>query len=146
MAGRICCDFGGIASLDEFLTGEHGEAIEYDLLAHGFRLRDLGTESLTWRDLAVLVRRWERVPATAFSESVHGTSWSIGEQLLAMVVDALHMGNWQRMGKKSAPKPKRIPRPWEKSKSQSLGKDPIPVSAFKDWWESKARKRRRPKK
>ena len=38
------------------LIEEHGEAVEYDLIDAGLRLRWLGTEALTWRDLFVRVR------------------------------------------------------------------------------------------
>lgn len=48
------------------------------------------------------------------------------------------MANWQRAGRKTAPKPKPIPRPWEKPKTTTLGKEPIPISQFNDWWDSKA--------
>lgn len=78
----------------------------------------------------------------------HGTIWSIEGQLLASVIDALHVGNWQRGGRKSAPKPKPIKRPWEKPKGRTIGKDPIPIAKFNEWWDTKrdvaaARKKRR---
>src|SRR5690242_14164709 len=38
------------------LLDEHGEAVEYDLIDAGLRLRWLGTEALSWRDLLVRVR------------------------------------------------------------------------------------------
>ena len=38
------------------LIEEHGEAVEYDLIDAGLRLRWLGTEALSWRDLLVRVR------------------------------------------------------------------------------------------
>lgn len=98
---------------------------------------DLGV-SLSWRDLWVLVMRWQRTPGTALCEAVHGERWSVEGQLLAHVIDLLEVGNWQRMGKKSAPKPKKFPRPWEKSKAQRIGRDPIPWSEFDDWWDSQS--------
>jgi hypothetical protein len=61
---------------------------------------------------------------------------------MAEVVDALNMANWQRAGRRSAPKPKRVPRPWEKPKATTVGKDAIPISKFNDWWDSKRSKRR----
>lgn len=129
---------GGILGLYGLLK-EHGEAIEFDLLECGMRLDDLGSEALTWRDLLVLVRRWQTNPTTALAESVHGVRWTITDQLLALVHDLLNQGNWQRAGKKTAPRPKPLPRPWE-TKATSLGRDPIPISEFNDWWDSPAKK------
>ncbi len=37
--------------------------------------------------------------------------WGVSEYLLAQAVDLLAGANWQRAGKKSAPRPKPIPRP-----------------------------------
>lgn len=123
------------------ILAKHREAIEYDLLMAGKSLDDLGTLALSWRDLRTLIRRWQRTAGTALSEAVQGyTMWSIEAQLLAEAVDTLRSGNWQRMQKKSAPKPKPIPRPWEKTKATRLGSEPIPISQFDDWWDSMSRK------
>lgn len=54
MAGGLRDRPGGIAGLVQLLT-EHGEAIEYDLLALGLRLDWLGSPDLTWRDLHVII-------------------------------------------------------------------------------------------
>lgn len=109
-------------------------------------LDDLGSEALSWYDLAVLVKHLQVDQSTALSTELHGTRWSTESQLLAYVVDALHVGNWQRAGRKSAPRPKPFPRPWEKSKARTLGSKPIPLSQFNDWWDShKPKRRRRPK-
>jgi hypothetical protein len=87
----------------------------------------------------VLVRRWVNLPGTALSEAVHGHPlWSQDTHLLAGAVDALQIANWQRPGKRSAPKPKPVERPGEKAaRSKTLGADPIPVSEFNDWWNAK---------
>lgn len=37
--------------------------------------------------------------------------WGWQEHLLASAVDALHAANWQRAGKKNAPRPKPVRRP-----------------------------------
>jgi len=140
MAGSLercpCGGFaGGILGLVRLLE-RFGEAIEYDLLTHGLNRADLGTLALSWRDLLVLVKRWQKLPGTALCEAINGVVWSTGDQLLAELLDSTHSANWQRAGKKSAPKPKRIPRPWEKNKKQSLGSEPIPISKFAAWWDS----------
>lgn len=66
---------------------------------------------------------------------LHGPVWSVEAQLMAEATDALNMANWQRGGRRSAPKPKPIPRPWLKPKHTTLGSDPIPISQFNDWWD-----------
>lgn len=46
--------------------------------------------------------------------------WSTGDYLLATAVDVLRAGNWQRGGRKNAPKPQPVPRPGD-SKGRRLG-------------------------
>lgn len=79
-------------------------------------------------------------PKSALSIEIHGVTWSIEAQLLAEAVDALNQANWQRAGRQTAPRPKRVPRPWEETKATSIGSDPIPISQFDDWWDSKRKK------
>lgn len=129
---------GGILSLVE-LIDEHYEAIEADLLDRGWRLAEVG-RGLSWRDLLIMVRRFQRDPETATARAMHGEHWSVTDQLLAVIADLLQVGNWQRAGKKSAPKPKPIQRPWERPKNHRLGSKPIPISKFSDWWESKRKR------
>lgn len=83
----------------------------------------------------MLVKRWLKTPSSATYESVNGVMWSVEAQLVAALVDLTQIANWQRAGKKSAPKPKPIERPWQKPKSQTIGRDPIPISQFNDWWD-----------
>lgn len=131
---------GGIFSLCRLIE-RFGEAIEYDLAMTGRSLDDLG-HTFSWRELWVLIMRWQKTPGFATCDAVQGREhWDITAQLLANVYDVLEHANWQRIGKRSAPKPKRLPRPWEKSKARKLGSDPIPVSKFNDWWNSKVRPR-----
>lgn len=96
----------------------------------------------SWRDLLVMVRRFQAVPTTATSRAIHGEHWTTTDQLLAAVADLLQVGNWQRQNKRSAPRPKPLQRPWEKSKARSFGSGAIPISAFNDWWDSKRKKKR----
>lgn len=134
MARGFRRDHGGIFGLLDFL-GKHAEAVEYDLLMMGKHIDQLGTPALSWRDLLVLVHRWLKVNSSATFESANGVVWSIEGQLLAAVIDLTQSANWQRAGKKSAPKPKPLPRPWLQPKTQSIGRDPIPISQFNDWWD-----------
>lgn len=102
----------------------------------GRTLDALGTEALTWYDLAAFVKHLQRDPESALAVELHGPTWSVEAQLLATIADSLAWANWQRAGKKTAPKPTPIPRPWEKPKSTSLGSDAIPIADFDDWWNS----------
>lgn len=143
MAGSVEHQRGGILSLCRLIE-RYGEAIEFDLLNSGWTLDELG-ERLSWRDLLVLIQRWQQVADTALAEAIHGKVWKVTDQLLAEVIDVLNVANWQRAGKKSAPRPKRFPRPWEKPRGRKLGADPVPISKFNDWWEARSkhgRKRR----
>jgi len=122
------------------LVDEHQEAVEFELLRAGFRLRDVGSEQLDWRDFYVLVRGWVNVPHNEVARSARGHDlWTVEEQLLAIAADRLAHANWQRAGRRVAP-PKPLPRPWDKKKSRQLGRDAIPISQFDDWWESQARR------
>ncbi|AYN56831.1 tail assembly chaperone [Arthrobacter phage Andrew] len=129
---------GGIAGLC-LLLEEHSEAIEYDLLVMGRRLDDLGTPALSWRDLLVIVKH--SGPSSALVRAVQPelSAWANGTvlaDLVALVADLLAAGNWQRQGKKSAPKPKRIKRPGAKNDDKHFGRAPIPVKDFDDWWNN----------
>lgn len=139
MARRIVGRRGGILGLLN-LVDEHQEAIEYELLIIGRHLSELGSPALTWRDLYVLVRRWQMTPGNAFAASVHGgevPSWT--EQVLAVVVDMLNgIAFILKRGKGS--RPKRLLRWWEKRKQQKLGREPIALSKFNDWWDSASKK------
>lgn len=139
MARRLVGGRGGIYGLLELLD-EHQEAIEYELLVIGRHLDELGTRALTWRDLYVLVRRWQMTPGNAFASSVHGhevPSWS--EQVLAVIVDILNgIAFILKRGKGS--RPKRLQRWWEKRKTQKFGRDAIPIAQFDAWWESAGKK------
>ncbi len=63
------------------------------------------------------------------------------QSLLLPIADHLAFANWQRAGRRSAQKPKRIPRPWEKPKATSLGEGAIPIANFNDWWDSQSTKK-----
>lgn len=89
-----------------------------------------------------MIRRFQQTPASATCRAMHGERWELTDQLLATVVDVLQVANWQRQGKKNAPRPKRLKRPWEKNNSQNLGSEPIPMSKFASWWNSKRKKER----
>jgi hypothetical protein len=134
---------GGILGLQlEILSDpDRRLALQADLLRIGRSLDDLGSEALTWYDLRALVRQLQGSTDSELAAAILGYHpWSVEAQLLAIIADTEAMGNWQRAGKKNAPKPKPIERPWLKSKGQTLGKNPIPVASFDAWWDAKSAK------
>lgn len=112
---------GGIAGLVRLLR-EHGEAIEYDLIALGLRRDWLGTPALSWRDLLVITRQTPQ--GTALHRAVNGerSDWTLPVALLADIYDVLNAANWQRSGGKG-----RRPKPWPRPK------DPSATPAGKRW-------------
>ncbi|WNO28729.1 tail assembly chaperone [Microbacterium phage FlameThrower] len=135
---------GGILGLhrDLLSKGPARQALQYDLLVRGLSLEDLG-EAFTWYDLLAFSKHVQQETNSALARELHGPAWSVEGQLMAIVADHLAVANWQRAGRKSAPKPQRIPRPWEKPKTTVLGKGAIPLTAFADWWDSRKSKRSR---
>lgn len=128
MAGRFWCRTGGIFALSRLIS-QNERAIRYDLLQHGYRLEWLGTDSLSWLDLAVIVSHSDPA-SSSLSLRIHGeyARWDLKDYLLAAAVDALNAANWQRTGRKSR-RPKQIPRPVDKLKrevsAKSLKKNPM---------------------
>lgn len=47
----------------------------------------------------------------------------------------LYIKSKTKKGKAKQPKP--YPRPWRKDKTRKVGRDPVPVSKFWDWWEKR---------
>lgn len=126
MEGRLGRDAGGILGLLGLIK-EHGEAVEYECIRHGHRLRDYPSPRHTWRDLWVIVRM---APADSpLARHLHPveTAWTATDYLLALVVDALNAANWQRGGKGQRPKP--LPRPGDTS-TQRIGKA-VPLDELK---------------
>lgn len=124
---------GGIAGLC-VLIDEHVEALERELLGLGLRLRWLcdGTGRLDWGDLRAVVMH--SPPGSPLRRDV-GDGWTVTDHLVALVADTLAVANWQRQGKRNAPRPKPLPRPGMKE-DRVYGSDPIPLSEFSEWWET----------
>lgn len=120
----LCGDAGGIRSLLGLIR-EHREAVEYDLIAHGLRLDQLGTRGLSWRDLLVIVRQSPTGSAVDRALSPKEAPWGLGEQLMAHVADLLATANWQRAGQGEPPKP--IVRPGVESDANTLGGGAVPI-------------------
>lgn len=87
MAGGLPGQLGGIVGLTE-LIDKHSEAIEFDLIALGLRLRDIGA-TFNWRDLLVIVRRSAR--DSALNRDINPTGWNDTWETLVLeeIVDRL---------------------------------------------------------
>lgn len=113
-------DAGGIARL-RGLIRDHSEAIERDLIGLGLRLRWLGTDRLTWRDLLVIVAAAK--PGDAIFHAVHPDEpypEQIQAHSLQMLRSVEYSLQWLQWAKTedgprgiNAPEPARFP--WERS-------------------------------
>ncbi|MEV0255226.1 hypothetical protein AB0H82_13340 [Streptomyces sp. NPDC050732] len=97
---------------------EHAEALEADLLRfYGLDLLDWHRGSLSSRRLAVLIRHLPRDGAVARETEGEAAEWSVGDYLLAHVVDQLADANWmfatvnQDEDADPLDPPKPLPRP-----------------------------------
>jgi hypothetical protein len=131
---RRRCEPGGIAGL-VLLIEEHGPAIEYDLIKLGLRLRHLGSDALSWRDLLVIVQHSERGAALHRAMNPDDSMWGLSEHLLAVVADAVITGNWMssRDGQKNRNRPKPIPRPGVVPESKKFGGQAESIDTIRDW-------------
>lgn len=129
---------GGILGLLELLD-EHQEAVEYDLIALGLRLRDLGTPILTWRDLLVIIRQLPETSALVRELRRDAPEWwPRTDQLLAAVFDQLAILAWQNTddARNGRNKPEPLPRPGIEPVN-TYGSEAIPIDEMADWlgWE-----------
>jgi hypothetical protein len=76
-----------------------------------------------WRKLVALLEHLPADSATVATRAGRrpGETWTRAEYLLAAAVDVLAVANWQRQGKKGAPRPKPLPRPGLETGDQHLG-------------------------
>ena len=133
MAEGLRCFRGGIHALIE-LIDEHPEEFEYDLISHGLRLRQLGTDMLSWRDLWVIVRQQPRESALARAMDPEDSAWGLSEQLLAAIADASHVRVWQAGSGKRSDRPKPIPRPGVEKGSKTVHRhEVLPAGEMASW-------------
>lgn len=115
------------------MLSRHRDAVEADLLRY-YRvdLADLYRGGLSIRRLYVLMTN---APAdSAYRRSVLGAdeaAWGVTEHLLATVVDALQVANWQRSkdGARGRGAPKPIPRPTDAPRPRIGGTNRPPADA-----------------
>lgn len=111
---------------------DHADPVAYDLIGHGLRLRDLGTERLSWGDLYTILSQQPDTSAL-FRARNPDAHWGLTEQLLALATDALHVANWQRSGGKKRDFPKPIPRPGVTPSETTYGKGALPYDEMAAW-------------
>lgn len=127
-------DHGGIRGLVR-LIWDHGEALEYDLIERGLRLRDVGQPAFTWRDLRIIVRYLPRESALVNELDPDAAGWSLESLLLATVADGIHWLQWAKTkdGQKGRHQPKPIPRPGVEDNTKKYKGTPEPVNDIVDW-------------
>ena len=126
MDGSLRGEPPGIFGLLDLLE-EHGEAVEYDLIALGLRLRDLGTERLTWRDLLVVVRQAPEGSALVRA-TVPAPLFGVPERLALLIEHRLRVLIWQNSGGKGpAPEPMPVPGDGSVDGDASWVGDALPI-------------------
>lgn len=113
MEGGVVGDAGGIATLRE-LIAQHPEAVEYDLIRLGRRLRDVPSLEFDWRDLFVLVTQAQQGTAT-FSAFVPDWQHTHDVELLRSVDYYTRVGVWfqTRDGQRGRNRPEPYKLPWD---------------------------------
>lgn len=132
---RVCGAAGKLLSLAA-LVEEHDEAIEFDLLRLGYRLRwlDSPTQDFTWRDLWVLVRNFG--PDSATHVAVNGreeSEWTLANHLLAMIAENTSLAIWMKTADAQKKPPKNRPKPIyrpgvEDDSKKQVGGDVLPMA------------------
>ncbi|MFJ2506328.1 DUF5361 domain-containing protein [Microbacterium sp. NPDC087592] len=114
------------------LWQESPEAVEYDLIRHGERWRNVG-HSLSWRDVKVILEMQQPSDSALWMEQNPDHMWGLPEFLLAEVVDSLHMLWWSKTkdGHKNRNRPKPLERPGRRP--ERMGKKPLPLDEMAVW-------------
>lgn len=131
---------------------EHREAVAYDLIRLGLRLRDFPSPHLTYGDMAVIVRRAPQDSSIAQSVDPEASRWGLSDQLLALVGDYLAWIAWSKTadGEKNRNRPKPIPRPGVEPDEdiQKFGSDPVPIDELEEflgWAQRRVEQQKRPR-
>lgn len=138
MGCRLGARRGEIQRLLTLLTDEQQrEAIEYDLIALGHRLDEVGTEALSWRDLWVIYQQAPPTSAIVLATYPEASIWQLQEHLLAGILDAVRVANWQRGRARRNEYPAPVPRPGIEPGGDdyigSVSVKPVPMDEMADW-------------
>lgn len=109
---RVRGDHPGILGLFVVLD-DHGGAVEADLIDKGLRLRWIGKEDFSLRDLLTVIEHLPRESALVRKLNPDAWMWSHTDFLLALLYDKQAEHNWMisRDGAKGVRRPKPLPRP-----------------------------------
>ncbi|WP_282777286.1 MULTISPECIES: DUF5361 domain-containing protein [unclassified Nocardia] len=93
------------------------------MISLGLRLRRLGTDELSWRDLKAVVSFLP--PDSALMRTMHPETyrWQLDQQLLAEMTDCLRWMMWSKSddARHGRNRPARIPRPGVESDRERVG-------------------------
>ena len=133
MAGGQWRDRGGIRGLLTLLREFRG-ALNYDLIRLGYRVGDVPAV-LSWADLRDVVTH--QAADSALHRAMHpdAAPWGLPEHLLAVIADAVTVGNWMqsRDGQKNRNRPKPIPRPGIVPENKKFGGKAESIDTIRDW-------------
>ncbi|MFE3051605.1 DUF5361 domain-containing protein [Nocardia sp. NPDC059239] len=138
MAQALRYRSGGIVGLASLIDA-YSEAIESDLIDRGLRLRQLGTDTLSWRDLKSVIAWAPAQSAIGRAIDPDSALWGLNEHLLADVADSLHWLVWAKTedARKQPPRnrPQQIPRPGVDNDRDRIGTpmSPEDMDAFLGW-------------
>lgn len=130
---------------------EHRDAVAYECIRLGQRLRNFPSSALTYGDLMAIIRQSPVDSAISRAVDPEQSAWGLTEQLLALVAD--YAANQLWMGTEDAQKgrnrPKPIPRPGvvdddENTEVKKFGSDPVPIAEldeFLGWAKAKVEQR-----
>ncbi|MBF6296287.1 hypothetical protein IU459_01865 [Nocardia amamiensis] len=93
------------------------------MIALGLRLRQLGSEELSWRDLKAIVRLAPVDSALSRAMRPDDYRWQLNEHLLASMADSLRWLVWSKTtaAQQNRDRPEPIPRPGLKSTTERIG-------------------------
>lgn len=99
---------------------------------YGIHISQLGTPTLSWRRLGVLIRQLPVDSATAFAQAGAAGQVGITERLLVEIEYRLGSANWQRSGGKGQrPKRLRLPGDDPDPLEQTIG-TAVPIDEMRD--------------
>lgn len=135
MARRVGGHRGGIVWALGVLEAHRG-ALQYDLMTRTpYTLADLGA-SLTWDALAAFLRHLppESEVRAEIDPDGAAAAWWLARAPAAVMADLYDLT--ANLGRRRGSRPVRYPRPWDRSRTETLGRDPVPMSDFDDWWDT----------
>jgi len=99
------------------------------------RLRQLGSDALSWRDLLVIAQHSEAGTALQTARHPEEAGWGLSEHLLAVVADAVISGNWMQSkdGQRNRNRPKQIQRPGVVPDKKKFGGQAESIETIRDW-------------